>query len=206
MIGYTEHRKGILFVLSAPSGSGKTTVANLLLERMAGLSRSISHTTRKPRNGETDGVDYHFVNREIFDEMVERGEFLEWAEVHGNRYGTSFKNIYDIVVKDNNDLLLVIDVQGAEIIREKGTNCVTIFLLPPSMEELEKRLGGRGTDTAETINIRLTNAVGEMKRMDEFEYAVVNDDLEKAVSELSSIVTAERIRIRNRTLKFKDFN
>jgi len=192
------HRRGILFVLSAPSGAGKTTAANLLLARVENLSRSISHTTRAMRPGETDGVDYYFVNREKFDAMIKSGDFIEWAEVHGNRYGTSFFNIEDIVNRDKHDLLLVIDVQGARALREKGVNCRLVFLLPPSPEELARRLKARGGESDEALKVRLANAAGEISAMDEFDYAVINDDLEKAVSELSAIVTAERLKTENR--------
>ncbi|MBI5815263.1 MAG: guanylate kinase [Nitrospinae bacterium] len=199
--GYRENKRGILFTLSAPSGAGKTTAANLLLEKAEGLRRSISHTTRAKRVGETDGVDYHFVGRERFEEMVRHGDFIEWAEVHGNLYGTSFANVEETVSRLHSDLLLVIDVQGARALRERGVNCRLIFLLPPSMEELRRRIETRGTDTAESLATRLENAKAEMAAMEEFDYVVVNDNIDQAVAQLMAIITAERLKTENRGLR-----
>lgn len=198
-----SERIGTLFVLSAPSGAGKSTVAEKVLEVTPRLSRSISHTTRPIRKGEVDGVDYHFVTRDAFEGMVERGEFIEWAEVHGNLYGTAYSNIDDIVLKRHDDLLLVIDVQGAASLREKGLERVTIFLAPPSMGELEKRLSGRGSDSEEAVRVRLANASYEMAEMDKFDYTVINDDLSTAVDEVRSIIVAERLRTRKKAPGFR---
>jgi guanylate kinase len=184
----------MLFVLSAPSGAGKSTVAEKVMAVTPRLSRSVSHTTRPMRKGEVDGTDYHFVTRETFEAMIERGEFIEWAEVHGNLYGTAYSNIDDIVLKRHDDLLLVIDVQGSASLGEKGVERVTIFLMPPSMDELKKRLAGRGTDSEEAIRARLANADYEMAEMDKFDYTVINGDLSTAVDEVRSIITAERLR------------
>lgn len=194
MSGGMEGRRGILFVLSAPSGAGKSTVAEKVLAATPYLSRSISHTTRPIRKGETDGRDYHFVTRQAFESMIERGEFIEWAQVHGNLYGTAYSNIDNIVLKRHNDLLLVIDVQGSASLWEKGVERVTIFLMPPSMDELKKRLIGRGTDNDDSVRIRLENARDEMDEMEKFDYTVINDDLATAVDEVRSIITAERLR------------
>lgn len=182
----------ILFVLSAPSGAGKTTVAEALLDRMDNLCKSVSHTTRSPRQGEADGVDYHFIDERTFREMVDSGEFLEWAEVHGNFYGTSFLTVKKALEQGACDMLLVIDVQGARTIREKEVNSRSIFLLPPSMEELERRLAGRGTDPEEVIRRRLSEAAGEMAEKDKFDYVIVNDDLDTAVKAVANAIEKER--------------
>ena len=198
MNSHKEGRRGILFVLSAPSGAGKSTVAEKVLAVTPGLSRSISHTTRPMRAGERDGTDYHFAPRETFEAMVERGEFIEWAEVHGNLYGTAYSNIDDIVLKRHDDLLLVIDVQGSASLGEKGVERVTICLMPPSMDELKKRLISRGTDNEDAVRVRLENAGDEMAEMDKFDYTVINGDLSKAVDEVRSIITAERLRTKKK--------
>jgi guanylate kinase len=195
-------RFGLLFVLSAPSGAGKSAVAEKVLAMTPMLSRSISHTTRPIRKGERDGTDYHFVARDAFEAMIERGEFIEWAEVHGNLYGTAYSNIDDIVLKRRDDLLLVIDVQGAATLGNKGVERVTIFLTPPSMQELERRLSGRGTDSQEVVRVRLANAIYEMAEIDKFDYQVVNGDLSVAVDEVRSIIIAERLRIRKNATGF----
>lgn len=198
MTGRRNDRVGTLFVLSAPSGAGKSTVAEKVLAATPRLSRSISHTTRPIRKSEVEGVDYRFVARNEFEAMLERGEFIEWAEVHGNLYGTAYSNIDEIVFKRHDDLLLVIDVQGAASLRERGMERVTIFLAPPSMEELEKRLSGRGSDSEESVRVRLANADYEMAEMDKFDYTVINDDLPTAVDEVRSIIVAERLRTKKK--------
>ncbi|MBF0292229.1 MAG: guanylate kinase [Nitrospinae bacterium] len=205
MTGRRNDRVGTLFVLSAPSGAGKSTVAEKTLATTPRLSRSISHTTRPIRKGEVEGVDYRFVARNEFEAMIERGEFIEWAEVHGNLYGTAYSNIDEIVFKRHDDLLLVIDVQGAASLRERGMERVTIFLAPPSMEELEKRLSGRGSDSEESVRVRLANADYEMAEMDKFDYTVINDDLSTAVDEVRSIIIAERLRTRKKAVGFRGY-
>ncbi len=184
--------KGILFVLSAPSGAGKTTVAEMVLPSVPDLDRSISHTTRSKRHEETDGVDYYFVDERTFKKMVDDDEFIEWANVHGAMYGTSFKTIDTALENSDRDLLLIIDVQGAEALRNKDIDSRSIFLLPPSLEELERRLTGRGTESPDKLKIRLDAAKNEMEQKEKFDYVIVNDDLDTAVKELISAINAER--------------
>lgn len=191
-------RKGLLFVLSAPSGAGKTSISRELLARHPDLRESISYTTRLPRAGERDGVDYHFVSRELFDRMVTDGAFAEWAEVHGNRYGTARATLLQAAEKGC-DVLLDIDVQGAAQLRSSGLEGVSIFVLPPSMAELRQRLAARNTDSAEVIERRMKNAGSEIREAARFDYIVVNDDLAKAVAAVQAIMIAEKVR-RNRVI------
>lgn len=188
--------QGKLFILSAPSGTGKTTLLGKVMSRLEGLAFSISHTTRKPRKGESDGTEYHFVDRQTFVKMREKGYFLEWADVHGNFYGTSRIGVEEQIA-GGVDVLLDIDVQGAGIIRESGaTRATYIFLTPPSVTELERRLRGRGLDSEETIATRLANARKEMAVMDSFEYIIVNEKLDEAVRMFESVILAERAKSR----------
>ena len=187
--------RGTLFVISAPSGTGKTTILKKVMSSVAGLSFSISHTTRAPRAGEVDGVDYHFVNRDRFVEMRDGGAFLEWAEVHGNFYGTS-RAAVDAGLADGIDIVLDIDVQGCGQVRKAAPDAVSLFVVPPSWEELERRLTGRGTDSEETIRLRLANARKEMADVVHYDYVVVNDELESAVATMCAIIYAERSRHR----------
>ena len=182
---------GHLFIVSAPSGAGKTTLVRLLLEKDPGIRVSISSTTRPPRTGEHDGREYHFVDGQYFLEMVSRGDFLEWAEVHGNYYGTSRRWI-EAEMTAGRDVLLEIDWQGAQQVRKAFPSAIGIFILPPSLEELKSRLSGRGTDSAETIARRIAAARDEMRHVDEFDYVIINDDLQQALGNLRSIVSASR--------------
>lgn len=186
---------GRLFVISAPSGAGKTTLLKGVMARLPGLSFSVSHTTRPPRPGEHAGIDYHFVSREEFLAMIDKGWFLEYAEVHGNLYGTS-RSAVDRQRRTGVDVILDIDVQGASILRRGAVDLMAtyIFIAPPSLKELERRLRGRGTESAETILVRLENARSELLAAREYEYLVVNDTLEETVDLLSSIIVAERAR------------
>ncbi len=185
---------GQLFILSAPSGAGKTTILKKVMEQVPHLSFSVSHTTRLPRNGEENGVDYHFVSVDEFLLMQEQDLFLEWAEVHGNYYGTSRPSVLE-QLKLGQDIILDIDIQGAAIIaRDKSVQAVTVFVAPPSLAELENRLRGRGTDSNETIELRLKNVAKEMAAAGEYEYLVINDNLEDAVSTLQAVIIAERSR------------
>ncbi len=184
---------GHLYVVAAPSGAGKTTLVRLLLERQADIQLSISNTTRSPRPGEQNGREYHFTTVDDFRGMISRGEFLEWAEVHGNFYGTSKKWIADRLA-EGHDVLLEIDWQGAQQVRKLFPEAIGIFILPPSMAELERRLTGRGTDAAEVIARRLAAAQAEMRHVGEFDYVIINNQLEEALADLLAVVRASRLR------------
>ncbi len=182
---------GKLFVITAPSGAGKTSLIDAVMRDDPTLSVSVSYTTRQPRPGEKNGVDYHFVDRPAFEAMERRGEFLESAEVHGNRYGTSRKVILDAVERGE-DLILEIDWQGAQQVRRLYPGCIGIFILPPSIEELERRMRARGQDSEEVIRRRLQNAREELEHAGEFKYAIINKDFETAQRELAEILRKER--------------
>ncbi len=186
--------KGTLFVLSAPSGAGKSTILQSVMANLPGLVFSISHTTRDPRKGETNGVEYHFVDRHTFMKLCDEGKFLEYAEVHGNFYGTTKMAVQEQLDKGF-DVILDIDVQGAGIIRDScKLEPVFIFLSPPSRKELERRLRGRGLDSDETISTRLKNAETEMQSMHLFDYVIINDQLDIAIKMFESVILAERAR------------
>ncbi|MFP4476833.1 MAG: guanylate kinase [Desulfatibacillaceae bacterium] len=178
---------GALFVMSAPSGAGKTTLANAVRKRYPELRYSVSTTTRAPRPGEKDGVDYFFTDAGTFEQGIEEGRWAEWARVHGNYYGTSAEVITNELAAGH-CLLLDIDVQGARQIVERFPQAVTIFILPPGREELRRRLESRGSDSPEVVQKRLESAEWEMEQADEYRYRVVNDDLDRAVRELSAII------------------
>ncbi len=185
---------GNLYVVAAPSGAGKTTLVRLLLDREAEVNLSVSFTTRPPRPGELDGRDYHFVDAAAFRAMIARQEFLEWAEVHGNFYGTSKKWITERLASGR-DVLLEIDWQGAQQVRLAFPGAIGIFILPPSMEELTRRLTGRGTDSAEVIARRLAAAQAEMRHVGEFDYVIINGSLEQALDDLRAVVRASRLTL-----------
>lgn len=185
---------GLLLVLSAPSGAGKTTLAHMLLSRFTGAQFSISYTTRAPRGAEVDGKDYHFIDPASFQRMIERGEFVEWAEVHGHFYGSA-RSVVDTTFATHGIAVFDIDVQGGTSIKRKYPDAILIFVLPPSMEELERRLRSRGTDTDDVIGRRMLAARNEIERgCQSYDYLVVNDRLDAAFSTLESIVVAERNR------------
>ncbi|MFO7301276.1 MAG: guanylate kinase [Acidobacteriota bacterium] len=189
---------GALFVISAPSGTGKTTVVDRLVERLPNLVRSRSYTSRPRRPGEVDGVDYNFVSRDRFEAMVRAGEFLEWADIFGNLYGTRRQDIEDLLA-DGHDVVLVIDVQGARQVRERlPGRAVEIFVLPPSYEVLASRLRGRNKDPEEAIARRLATASAEVGAVEEYDYVVVNDELDRCVGEIEAIIAAERARLARR--------
>jgi len=183
---------GKLYVMAAPSGAGKTTLVRLLLDSEPGVHLSISYTTRGPRPGEADGREYHFVDVATFRAMMARGDFLEWAEVHGNFYGTSKVWIADHLAAGH-DVLLEIDWQGAQQVRAVFPQAIGVFILPPSMEELTRRLTGRGTDSTEVVERRLAAAQAEMRHVGEFDYVIINDGLEQALDDLRAVVRASRL-------------
>ncbi len=184
-------RTGIPFVVSAPSGTGKTSVCRAALARDPELEFSISHTTRPPRAGERDAVDYHFVSTAEFRHLIEEGAFLEYAEYNGNLYGTSTVAL-DAVLLRGRDLLLEIEIQGAEQIHRRRPDARFVFLLPPSLAALEQRLRSRGTDAPEAVEKRLALAGRELAAADLFDYALVNDDFEQTVADLLTVIAAER--------------
>ena len=183
----------LLFVVSAPSGAGKTTLCDAILETFPDMGRSISYTTRSPRGKERHGVDYHFVSDEAFSTMVRDDAFAEWAEVHGHRYGTA-KAALRSSSEEPVDVILEIDVQGAGQIRDQKLPGVYVFILPPSLDVLEARLRGRGTEDEAALRRRLTAAREEIRHAHRFDYIIVNDRLDEAVDRFRSIVTAERSR------------
>jgi guanylate kinase len=182
-----------VFIISAPSGSGKSTLVGRLFRDVPGLHFSVSYTTRKPRGAEKDGVDYCFISREEFEERIEKGEFLEFANVFGNYYGTHISQLEKAQMAGA-DLVLDIDVQGAAQLKDKLPEAVTIFVLAPSRQELEKRLRSRSEDPDPVIVRRLNDAASEIRNYDRYDYVVVNDDLERSANTLAAIVTAERVR------------
>jgi guanylate kinase len=186
--------KGTLYVISAPSGAGKTSLVRALVEQLDGVAASVSHTTRSMRPGEEDGVHYHFVDRECFLKMVEDGDFLEHAQVFDNFYGTA-QSVVEAQLKAGQDVILEIDWQGAEQVRRLMPDCETVFILPPSREELERRLRSRGQDSDEVIARRMRDATAEMSHYPEFDYLVINEVFEEALEELKAIFLANRQRL-----------
>ena len=185
-------KQGRLFVISAPSGAGKTTLLRGVMSSLVKVKFSVSHTTRNPREGEVDGVDYHFVSRDTFGQMIVDNVFLEHAEVHGNFYGTSYAAIEE-QLRNGFDVILDIDVQGAAILRENPqVDAAFIFIAPPSLVELERRLRGRGTENEEKVQVRLINARTELESSSKYEYLIVNNDIDEATNVLKAIVLAER--------------
>ena len=190
----TGEGRGLLFIVSAPSGAGKTTLVERLVEQVPRLKMSRSYTSRRAREGEADGVDYNFVSRERFEEMAAAAEFLEWADVFGNLYGTSAADT-DRLLATGNDVVLVIDVQGARKVRGRGIETTAVFVMPPSLQVLEQRLRGRSKDSEEAIQRRLEVSRQEVASYTEYDFVVVNDELTAAVDRLRSIVVAERARL-----------
>lgn len=198
------HRRGLMFILSSPSGAGKTTIARRLLAETPDIAMSISATTRPIRPGEVDGRDYHFVSQDEFDRMVEANEFYEWAHVFGKSYGTPKAHIR-AQLKAGQDVLFDIDWQGTQQLYQKAqADVVRVFILPPSLEELNRRLVGRGTDSAEVIAARMARAQAEISHWDGYDYVVVNDDVETCFAKVLQILEAERMR-RTRQTGLIDF-
>ena len=191
----SNRARGLLFIVSAPSGTGKTTLVERLVHVVPDLCMSRSYTSRPARPGEKDGVDYNFISRSRFEEMIRDGLFLEWADVFGNYYGTCATDTEAILAKGQ-DVVLVIDVQGARQVRSRGLETARIFVLPPSADILEQRLRGRSKDSEEQIRQRLEVAGREVDEFDQYEYVVVNDALDAAVERLRAIVLAERARVK----------
>jgi guanylate kinase len=194
---------GTLFIISAPSGAGKTSLVKALLDVTDDISVSVSHTTRPMRPGEQDGVDYHFTDVEAFKKMIDEDAFLENAQVFDNFYGTAQANIEE-KLRAGEDVILEIDWQGAAQVRKIMPNCVSIFILPPSKEELAKRLAGRGTDSKEVIARRMRDAVNEISHYPEFDYLIVNDDFDMALVELQSVILARRMRYEVQSQRLAD--
>ena len=186
---------GLLFVITAPSGAGKTSLIDAVLKEDPGLRLSISYTTRPPRPGEQNGRDYHFVDNATFDRMLAAGEFLENAEVYGNRYGTSRTVVRDLLA-GGDDLILEIDWQGARQVRRAFPQCVGVFIQPPSVEELERRIRLRGKDSEAVIAVRMAQAREELSHREEFQYAIINKDFDEAKKRLIEVIRSERARKR----------
>ncbi len=187
-------RKGLILVISAPSGAGKTTLCKRLLQVSSSFTSSVSFTTRRRRENEIEGVDYYFVSQKEFGKMVEEGKFVEWAEVHGQLYGTS-ANLLDQRIKEEKDVLLEVDVKGGSQIKKNYPQAVLVFLLPPSWQELEKRLASRRTEDEEKLAERMKQAKKEIEYAPHYDYLIINDDINRALQDLSAIIRAERCRM-----------
>lgn len=192
--------RGNLFILSAPSGAGKSSLIGALLKKHSDMKLSVSHTTRSPRPGEENGVHYHFVSVDEFKALIEKNDFFEWAQVFDNYYGTS-KQAIESQLAAGIDVFLDIDWQGAQQIRKLVDDVETIFILPPSKEELESRLNNRGQDSAEVIAGRMAKAQSETSHYNEYDYVVVNDDFDTALTEIETIVMAKRLSLKSQTVR-----
>ena len=187
-------RKGLLLVVSGPSGAGKGTICKSILEQNDHIKLSVSATTRKPRTGEVHGVNYFFIDKEEFKKMIEQGEFLEYAQIYDNFYGTPKAAIMETLEKGQ-DVILEIEMQGARQVKEVYPEGIFVFVLPPSLEELKNRIVGRGTETAEEIEKRFSCAFEEIKQIEDYDYFIVNKDVEKSVKELEAIISSEKNKV-----------
>ncbi len=190
----TNRARGLLIVISGPSGAGKGTICKRLLENNRELALSVSATTREPRNGEVDGVNYYFISKEEFKEKIQCDDFIEYAQVYDNYYGTPKSNVEEIL-ESGRDVILEIDIQGALKVKENTEDGVFIFILPPSMQELKQRIIKRGSETQESLMKRFKSAYKEINFVSKYNYAVVNDEVELAVEKLESIISAEKCRV-----------
>ena len=197
-----QMNRGMLIVVSSPSGGGKGTLIDRVLKTVPNLSYSVSFTTRAPRPAEEDGREYFFIDRAAFEQMIERGEFLEWADVYGHLYGTNCNQV-ERERAAGHDIILEIDVQGAESIRKKIPDAVSIFILPPSFELLRGRLLARGTDSAEALERRMRGAPSEVEQFRHFQYVILNDDINRASHQLASVIYAERARRERQELNLR---
>ena len=197
-----QMNRGMLIVVSSPSGGGKGTLIDRVLKTVANVSYSVSFTTRAPRPSEEDGREYFFIDRPTFEEMIERGDFLEWADVYGHLYGTSFTQV-ERERSAGHDIILEIDVQGAESIRQKIADAVSIFILPPSFELLRQRLLARGTDSADALERRMRGAPSEVEQYRHFQYVILNDDINRASQQLASVIYSERARRERQELNLR---
>ena len=197
------HHMGIPFIISAPSGAGKTSICRKTRSVIPDLAFSISYTTREKRKGEREGEDYYFISVETFKRMIDENRFLEWAKVHGHYYGTSKDFVTDKIDRGI-DCLLDIDIQGAKRLKDIYPNGIYIFVIPPSLEELKSRLSGRQTENQDEIDLRLKNALSELRAFKEYQYLIINDDFSRAVEELKSIILAERCRLQKRQTLVED--
>jgi guanylate kinase len=190
-------QKGQIFVLTAPSGTGKTTIITTVRKNLNGIRYSVSHTTREPRDGEVNGLHYYFVHKADFKKMIDAQEFIEWAVVYNHLYGTSFSSVNSGIFSGQ-DLLLDLDINGAQAIKERYPESLLIFILPPSMEILKERLTRRSSSLGEDINLRMKRAVEEIKRCQDYDFIILNDNLGHAVKEMEAIITAQRARTKRR--------
>lgn len=195
--GHPFKRRGLLFILSSPSGAGKSTIARMLIDSDLGVAMSVSATTRPIRSGEVDGRDYHFVSAEEFDRLVAEGAFLEWAHVFGHRYGTLRHEVFK-TIEGGQDVLLDIDWQGTQQLKQVDPDIVRVFILPPSMSELERRLRARGTDSEDVIRARMERAAAEISHWAEYDYVLINNDAEKCRGLVHTILKAERLKATRR--------